>query len=153
MSTRNPRIMMGNTLVENYFCPEDGCIRILQEKIRNSGKSVLFLTYSFTHPKIANELIIKNTEGVMIKGIIEKGTDYSQYSPLKSAGLNVSEHEETSILHHKVFIIDGNVVVTGSFNPTRNGNLRNDENLIIMHNEEVAGIYSNYFYDFFNKNL
>ena len=151
--TRNTRFILNQTLVENYFCPEDGCVRILQNMIRSAEKSVLFATYSFTHPKIANEIIAKNADGVAVRGIIEKGTRYSQYQTLKSAGLNVIEHEDRSIVHHKFFVIDNKTVLTGSFNPTRNGDERNDENVLIIHDEELAGIYVDYFQKLFDKNL
>ena len=42
-------------------------------------------------------------------------------------------------MHHKAFIIDKKTVVTGSFNPTANGDKHNDENLIIIEDEEIAG--------------
>ena len=151
--TPNTKIMMNDTLVENHFCPEDGCIDVLQGKLKDARKSILFASYSFTHPKIANELIVKSAEGVEISGIIEKGTKYSQYQTLKSAGLNVIEHEDRSIIHHKFFVIDGRMVMTGSFNPSRNGDERNDENVLIIHNEEVARLYASRFETLLNKTL
>ena len=44
-------------------------------------------------------------------------------------------------MHHKVFIIDNRTVITGSFNPTKNGDTRNDENILIIHDEKIAGKY------------
>jgi len=44
-------------------------------------------------------------------------------------------------MHHKVWIIDGKTVITGSFNPTKAGNEKNDENLVIIHDKEIAGQY------------
>lgn len=44
-------------------------------------------------------------------------------------------------MHHKVFIIDGKTVVTGSFNPTAGGNTRNDENILIIEDEEIAELF------------
>jgi phosphatidylserine/phosphatidylglycerophosphate/cardiolipin synthase-like enzyme len=45
-------------------------------------------------------------------------------------------------MHHKVFIIDAGredaVVILGSYNPTKNGNTRNDENLLIIHELSIA---------------
>ncbi|MFH1064425.1 MAG: phospholipase D-like domain-containing protein [Candidatus Woesearchaeota archaeon] len=41
-------------------------------------------------------------------------------------------------MHHKVFIIDEKVVVTGSFNPSSNADKNNDENLLIIHDPIVA---------------
>ena len=41
-------------------------------------------------------------------------------------------------MHHKVFIIDNKTVITGSFNPTEGADTRNDENILIMHDKNIA---------------
>lgn len=41
-------------------------------------------------------------------------------------------------MHHKVFIVDEKIVVTGSFNPTMSGDIRNDENIVIIYDKEIA---------------
>jgi len=89
--------------------------------------------------------IMKKDE-IDVSGIMEKGSPYSQFPVLKSAGINVREHGEKTLLHHKVFVIDSSILITGSFNPTRNGDERNDENMLAIHNEEVAREYLAYFY-------
>ena len=141
------RMMLGDTEVENYFCPEDECINQLRRKISEADESVYFATYSFTHPIIANELIIKNGQGVTVKGIIEKGTKYTQLPSLKKQGIDVVEDVPKRILHHKMFIIDDETVITGSFNPTRNGDSRNDENFLVIKNKELASKYYKRFED------
>ena len=44
-------------------------------------------------------------------------------------------------MHHKVFIIDDTIVVTGSFNPSNNAENNNDENMIIINDSKVAENY------------
>jgi phosphatidylserine/phosphatidylglycerophosphate/cardiolipin synthase-like enzyme len=44
-------------------------------------------------------------------------------------------------MHHKVFIIDGNTVITGSANPTKNGLTRNDENILVIRSGKIAQQY------------
>ena len=46
-----------------------------------------------------------------------------------------------NLLHHKVFIIDEEIVITGSFNPSMNGDTRNDENILIIHDQDIAEKY------------
>ena len=138
------RIILNSTPVENYFCPEDNCIKTLQRKIAKANKSIHFATYSFTHPKIANELIIKKSQGVKIKGIMKKGSKYSQFQTLKDNNIDVTEYAQKGLLHHKLFIIDNHTVITGSFNPTRNGDRKNDENFLAIENDQIAATYLNY---------
>lgn len=138
-------IMLNTTLVESYFCPEDNCIEALQEKLAEANSSIYFATYSFTHPKIANELIIKNSEWVEVKGIIENSGENSQLTALQLNNVSAAKDASKKLMHHKFFVIDESVVITGSFNPTRNADTRNDENMLVIHNREVAAAYTAYF--------
>ncbi len=144
--TANTRIILNTTLVESYFCPEDDCIDALQGKLAAAKSSIYFAIYSFTHPKISNELIIKSGNGVEVKGVIENSGGNSQLLPMKLNNVSVTKDTGKGLLHHKFFIIDESIVVTGSFNPTMNGNERNDENMLVIHNKEVARDYLAYFY-------
>jgi phosphatidylserine/phosphatidylglycerophosphate/cardiolipin synthase-like enzyme len=42
-------------------------------------------------------------------------------------------------MHHKVFVVDEKIVAFGSYNFSQSAEQRNDENLIIIYNEAVAG--------------
>jgi phosphatidylserine/phosphatidylglycerophosphate/cardiolipin synthase-like enzyme len=44
-------------------------------------------------------------------------------------------------MHHKVIIIDGKIVVTGSYNFSNNAEHSNDENTLIIHNQAIASAY------------
>ena len=41
-------------------------------------------------------------------------------------------------MHHKVMILDNKTVVLGSYNFTRNANEANDENILFIHDRDVA---------------
>jgi phosphatidylserine/phosphatidylglycerophosphate/cardiolipin synthase-like enzyme len=60
---------------------------------------------------------------------------------LKNAGLDVRLDGNPRLMHHKLIIIDGKVVVTGSYNFSYNAEQNNDENTLIIHNQELAGEY------------
>ena len=38
-------------------------------------------------------------------------------------------------------IVDGKIVITGSYNFSNSAETRNDENLVILYNPEIAGFY------------
>ncbi|MBS3132676.1 hypothetical protein J4470_00915 [Candidatus Woesearchaeota archaeon] len=110
----------------------------------SANESIYFMTYFFTHPKIANELMLKRAEGIDVKGIIEKsttGNKYSKHEMLAANGVDVKLESTSALLHHKVFIIDKRIVITGSMNPTESGIGRNDENVLIVYNEDFAMRY------------
>jgi len=48
-------------------------------------------------------------------------------------------------MHHKVFVVDGSTVITGSYNFSNAADESNDENVVIIHNAEVAQYYTEEF--------
>jgi phosphatidylserine/phosphatidylglycerophosphate/cardiolipin synthase-like enzyme len=48
---------------------------------------------------------------------------------------------EPAIAHNKVILIDGKTLLTGSFNFTKAAQEKNAENLIILHDPEIARAY------------
>jgi len=140
---KNPVVVINGTRVENYFCPDDWCSDKVLKTLNLAEKSVHFMVYSFTDDSIGDLLVQKYKSGIDVSGILDssqnKNSDFSEYGKLLSAGVNVSLHGTgKKLLHHKVFIIDSRIVITGSYNPTKNADTSNDENIIIIYNEEIA---------------
>jgi len=127
-----------------FFCPEDDCASKLIEEINRAKRQISFMYFSFSSGEVALALIRARERGVEVRGIIESSqiSQYSQYQFLRHQGVNVSADNSSSLLHHKFIVIDNRTIITGSFNPTKNGQLRNDENLIILRNKKVASWYA-----------
>ena len=144
---KNPVIMLNdngkNIQIETYFCPEDHCAEKVREELKKAESSIHFMTFSFTHDGIANILLLKNLDGVEVKGVMEvrQISEYSQFNRLQQNDIVVFRDGNKNNLHHKVFIIDEKKVVTGSFNPTANGDKNNDENVIIIEDERIAKMF------------
>ncbi len=117
--------------IDVYFCPEDDCLSAVVKEIRAAENSIFFAWYSFTHPRIANELRLAEQKGVLLSGIVEKNR-ISQYPTLSHVSA-VAQHNSSSTFHHKLLVIDNETLVIGSMNPTRNGAYYNDENLVVIH--------------------
>ena len=141
---RQKAVMLNTTSVEVHFCPNDNCAGAVIKQLRKANSSIVFAAYSFTHAEIANELIIKKSEGVAVSGVIEKsttGSKYSKHSAMAANGIDVKLESSKRLMHHKFFVIDNDTVITGSFNPTMNADERNDENLMIIRSAELAKAY------------
>src|SRR3989344_7387658 len=137
-------IYLNNELYEVRFCPEDNCADLVVEELLKAKKSIHFMTFSFTHPLIVDLLIAKNKEGVIVEGATEaqrRNMQYEAYPKLIENGISVSLDTNKYLLHHKVFIIYENTVITGSFNPSKNGDENNDENLIVIHSPSIAKLF------------
>lgn len=141
--TRQSRVEMENATIEVLFCPEDGCANRVIDVLRTANESIRFMTFSFTHDGIAQAIISAKDRGVDAQGIMEKSGNkkISVYDELTTAGIEVTYDSNPAMMHHKVFIIDSSIVITGSFNPTQNGDRRNDENILIIHNDHIAKLF------------
>ncbi len=138
---RYPQIIINNKTMENYFCPEDRCAQQVIEEINNAKESIHFMTFSFTHDGIGDAIIQRSrSDGIEVKGVFEKTQNnaYNEYQKMLDAGMDVMWDHNPYKMHHKVFIIDNETVITGSFNPTKNGNENNDENMLIIHDKDIA---------------
>ncbi|MFH1332347.1 MAG: phospholipase D-like domain-containing protein [archaeon] len=146
---KNPVIYLNNKRVENYFCPEDECSKRVIEKLQAANESITFFTFSFTDKEVAEVLIKKHKEGKKVQGMIEETqkSQYDQYEELKEGGVDVKWYEKKYKLHDKVFVIDESIVITGSYNPTENADKRNDENIMIIEDKNIAKKYSERFKD------
>ncbi len=139
--TAHPRIQIGKTIVETCFGPEDGCANQLTVLIRRAQKSIRFMAFSFTHAEVGEAVIDRAKAGVIVQGVFEtrgSETESSQLRRMKRQKLDVWQDGNPYTLHHKVFIIDDNIVAFGSFNFTDNADQSNDENMLIIQNPNLA---------------
>jgi len=136
-------VFLNDKKIENYFCPEDSCSRHVINNLKEAKNEIYFMTFTFTHDGIGQTLVDKHKEGLKIKGIFEKfgKSKYSEYYTLEENGVDVRWDEYSYFIHHKVFIVDNRTVITGSFNPTKAGDEKNDENVLIIHDENIAEKY------------
>ena len=130
--------------VSAYFCPEDRCAEKVLTAIGEAKNSIYFMTYSFTDREIALALIMQ--KNLDVRGIIDgQQASSSVMGWLDFQGIDVIKDTNPGLMHHKVFIIDNETVITGSYNPTENGNRYNDENLVLIKDKRVAEAYLNEF--------
>ena len=148
-NTPYPHVVVGNTDIQCYFAPEDNVEDHVVSEIKGAKSYIDFETFTFTSIPVSNAIIEKMQEGVKVKGIYEtrQASQYCTYDNLKTAGANVIYDGNPKTMHDKVFLIDGKTVITGSYNPTKQANTENDENLLTIKDSSIAKTYE----DEFNK--
>jgi phosphatidylserine/phosphatidylglycerophosphate/cardiolipin synthase-like enzyme len=136
-------VNLSGILVENYFCPEDDCQKHVLTTLQSAKQEIRFMIFSFTDDQIGDLLVSLHAKGLSISGVMDKSqhNDYDEFAKLQSAGIDIQWDHSKGKLHHKVFIIDRSIVITGSYNPTKNGNENNAENILIIHSPEIAQQY------------
>lgn len=151
--TLEPVIYLNNKKYENWFCPDDNCQQHVLDELKKAEESIYFMTFSFTDQDIAELLISKKQAGKEVKGVGEGSRftmQYEQYNDLISAGVDVRKDKNPKTMHNKVFIIDQQTVITGSYNPTKAADEKNDENILIINDKDIADKYLKEFYFLFN---
>jgi phosphatidylserine/phosphatidylglycerophosphate/cardiolipin synthase-like enzyme len=142
--TPRTQVEIGGIEVENYFSPDDGVLDRLVALVNGAQESVRFLAFSFTSSELADALAAAQARGVSVAGVMDEGqlnNTGGRFDFFRQAGIDVRVDPEGSNLHDKVIIIDGNIVVTGSYNFSNNAEFRNDENTLIIHNAGIAKQY------------
>jgi len=143
------------TVLGIYFSPKGGCEAQIIWWINRANISIYVLIYSFTLDSISNALINAYNRGVDVKIVFERDqvTKYSEYQKLKAAGVPVRNDTNPGLMHNKVMIIDGKIVLTGSFNWSVSAERRNNENLIVIRSIYVARVYEEEFDKIWNNSI
>ena len=143
-----PASIINGIKIENYFCPEDGCASRIADAVKNAKFSANAAFFTFTNELIADELLKAKSRGVEVSVLVEsrqRNVKNSQYQRLRDFGLNIRLDKNKYTMHHKIIVIDGKITITGSFNPTLSADTKNDENILVLHDEKIAGKFTEEF--------
>ncbi len=139
-NTPNSILTVDGNALEVYFSPDDGTIERLIDLVQNAQDEILFMAFSFTDDDLAQAILDRAREGIVVAGVFDKSQALSntggEYANFMENGIAV--RLDGNSMHHKVIIIDVCIVVTGSYNFS---NTRNDENTLIIHDPEMAEFY------------
>ncbi len=135
------------------FTPGGACTDVIVNQITNSNRQVLVQAYSFTSPDIVNALAAAKRRGVDVRVILDKsnackGSEECEKKgalaaeTLSSIGVPILIDQIHGIAHNKVIIIDGERIITGSFNFTKAAQDRNAENLMVISDQNLSQQYS-----------
>jgi phosphatidylserine/phosphatidylglycerophosphate/cardiolipin synthase-like enzyme len=133
------------TAWEVYFSPNGGCTDAIVKELDKAQNTVLVQAYSFTSYKIAKALLDAHKRGIKVEVILDKSQKSDQYSSadfLANSGMSVKIDSQHAIAHNKVMVIDGETVITGSFNFTKAAEENNAENLLLIHDKKLAERYT-----------
>jgi len=124
--------------IKVYFSPHGGCTEAVVGAVKGARKQILVEAYSFTSEPIALALIDAEKRGVDVEVILDKSQEQARGSEadlISESGIPTFVDSAYRIAHDKVMVIDGNKVITGSFNFTRSAEEYNAENLLVISND------------------
>ncbi len=144
-----PRVELAGDPLDVRFSPDDGVADFLVELLSQAQERIDVLAYSFTSDPLAEALIAAAERGVVVRAVFDEeqarfntGGDYER---LLAAGLDVRLDGNPGKMHHKVMLIDGKLVIFGSYNFSSSAELRNDENLLAWRHPEAAATFQGEF--------
>ena len=127
-----------------YFSPKGGCTAAIVTELDGARSTIHVQAYSFTSDAIAKALLNARKRGIKVRVILDKSQRTQKYSSadfFAHTGIETMIDAEHAIAHNKVMIIDGQVVITGSFNFTKAAENSNAENLLVIHDSSLAAQY------------
>ncbi len=144
-ATPNTHVTIDDTAVEIYFSPDDKVARRIVTLLRGAQKSVTFMAFSFTADDFSDILFQKAKQGVSISGVMDeeqiKSNEGTEFNLFQEAGFPVYKDGNRGQMHHKVFIIDEQIVIAGSYNFSFSAETKNDENVMIFFDRRIAAQY------------
>jgi phosphatidylserine/phosphatidylglycerophosphate/cardiolipin synthase-like enzyme len=118
-----------------YFSPSGGCTEAVVEQIDHARNSIRLQAYSFTSAAIAKALVEAHKRGVDVQAVLDKSQRTERYSSatfLLNEKIPVYIDAKHAIAHNKIILIDGQTIITGSFNFTKAAEESNAENLMVL---------------------
>ena len=127
-----------------------GLDRTLAADIARAQSTVDVAVYRFDLDSVADALVKAHEHGVRVRLVTEAdNAEEEAVRQLRGAGIEVVEDEREALMHNKFVVIDDVVVWTGSWNLTRSGTYRNNNNAVRIVSEALAENYTVEFEEMF----
>jgi phosphatidylserine/phosphatidylglycerophosphate/cardiolipin synthase-like enzyme len=127
-----------------FFSPHGGCTEAIVNNLNKATSTILVQAYSFTSAPIAKAVVDAHRRGVKVQVILDRGQKTERYSSatfLANAQVPTFIDSSHAIAHNKVMVIDGRIILTGSFNFSKAAEESNAENLLVIDDSQLAAKY------------
>jgi phosphatidylserine/phosphatidylglycerophosphate/cardiolipin synthase-like enzyme len=130
-----------------YFSPNGGATHAIIEGIRSAQQTILVQAYLLYSTRLAGALVRAHQRGVQVHVILDAHAQ-PHHPPVQAvalllgAGIPISLDARHAWAHDKVMILDGAIVITGSYNWTVAAEQENGENLLVIRDPRLARMYT-----------
>ncbi len=142
-------ILLGDSIVSVYFSPQDNIIDTILIPYINNAKNYIYIpTFVITHKNVTQALINAKERNVDVKIILDAtnaNNTHTTHERLRRHGIEVKTENFAGKMHSKSVIIDDKYTFIGSMNLSKSGTSRNDENIVLIENPNIAKFYKNFF--------
>lgn len=143
--------------IDVCFSPEGGIKDRIIREINLSKNRIDLAIFDFTNQEIAEALKEAKKRNVAIRIIMDSfkagKKDHSQHEYLIKNGIDVKlkSGKGSGLMHHKFCIFDNRLLMTGSYNFSKNAEYNSYENMVFIPNQSVIKQYKDHFQSIWRK--
>ena len=129
---------------EAWFSPDDDCPQRIALLLRSTLRTADICVFTVTDDRLAGAILDAHRRGVKVRLLTddEKSLDVgSDVGRLADQGVKVRYDRTPHHMHHKFAILDGAILLTGSYNWTRSAADFNDENFLVTDEPRLVRRY------------
>jgi len=130
---------VSNLPMKVLFAPDHNPEMEIMKQMAKATRRIDFAIFTFAQSSgIDDEMIARCRGGIKVRGALDGKQANQRWAathPVTRAGAElytVRKQGKLGKLHHKLMVVDGQVVIIGSFNYTGPANRLNDENIIVI---------------------
>ena len=128
------------------FSPHGGVATAIARELSRAKTRIRIAIYGLNHPDLVASLVAAQARGVSVALKLDKlqssgRGQQTAIARLRAAGISTEISELSRLLHDKFAVIDGQRVITGSFNWTTQAENRHRENVLIFECQDLARLY------------
>src|SRR5438128_8375026 len=127
--------------VHPLFSPYDNVENAIHAQLEQSSKSIHCSLYGITNLRLANDLIAAKKRGTDVGVGLDKKQAAGQHdlhAKLQVAGILVEIKPVATLEHNKFCVLDGSIVIMGSWNWSNNAQKQDNSDVIITDCPKVA---------------
>lgn len=138
---------LGGMRVKPLFAPRHGPEMEVMKQMLKATSSIDFAIFTFSNTSGIDDAMLRiaqATPRIRIRGILDRAQGLQSWAPtaaLKAAGVELHTNRAgTGVrkIHHKLMVIDEQLVIAGSFNYTEPATVFNDENIVVIGDLEAT---------------
>ncbi|MEM9111045.1 MAG: phospholipase D-like domain-containing protein [Planctomycetota bacterium] len=129
------------------FSPGEMGLEMINRELRNAKKTLEICVFTITDNRISNTIIRAHDRGIKVRIITDNDKQFddgSDIARMVRAGVPTRFDPDPDHMHHKFAIVDGQRLITGSYNWTR-GATRNHENVTVLTDGTLIDAFSREF--------
>lgn len=127
-----------------WYSHEPTALMRLKQSLDKARSTIDICVYTVTSQDLGDMVLSLSRRGVYVRVITDDeqvAAAGSQVKKFRAAGIEVRHDDSSFFMHHKFAIVDGTMLINGSFNWSRQAIFGNNENVFLTNDPRVVALY------------